>query len=179
MICPDKPIYDKKKTHSKKLTINSKQIAINFKELFNMHTNKKHNEITFPDVPNDYLKHFIRGVFDGDGCIDMTFAYKTFPLYKKKYYGSRTRILGNYQFLSVMINKIREQVPNKVKTIQKKGAENVWYVSYTFKSSECIMNWLYKDATIYLKRKYNKYKEIIDRKHEDIIYSHSNNNIDC
>ena len=179
LISPDKPIYDKPSTKSKKFTIHSKQIAKHFKDLFKMTTNNKSKEMQFPNVPDKYLKDFVRGVFDGDGCIDTTVAYRTFNTYKKKYYGPRTRILGNYNFLNTMIDRIRKQVPNKVKRVQKKGKENVWYVAYTFRFSESVMNWLYKDATIYLKRKYKKYKEVIERKHEDIIYSHSDNNIDC
>lgn len=176
MISPEKPIYDKPNTRSKKFTIHSKKIAKHYKELFGMTTNNKHKEMVFPNVPDEYLKDFIRGVFDGDGCIDTTIAYKKFDNYTKKYYGPRTRILGNYKFLNTMIERIRRHIPNKVKKVQKKGKENVWYVSYTFKCSESLMNWLYKNATIYLKRKYKKYKEVIEGKHEDIIYSHSNNN---
>lgn len=32
-------------------------------------TERKSNSITFPEVPKEYLPDFIRGYFDGDGCI--------------------------------------------------------------------------------------------------------------
>lgn len=32
-------------------------------------TERKSNSITFPDIPEEYLSDFIRGYFDGDGCI--------------------------------------------------------------------------------------------------------------
>ena len=32
-------------------------------------TERKSNSITFPNIPEEYLSDFIRGYFDGDGCI--------------------------------------------------------------------------------------------------------------
>ena len=174
LICPDKPLYEKSATNSKKLTIHSKQIAKHFKYLFSMTTNNKHKEMKFPDVPDKYLKDFVRGLMDGDGTIDYTKGYRQFKDYKKIYVGVRLRLLGNYQTLNAMIPKIAEQVPNNTKAISKKGKENVWCITYNFRIAERILNWIYQDATIYLKRKYKKYKEVIEGKHEDIIYSHSN-----
>lgn len=176
LISPDKPIYDKPSTHSKKFTVHSKEIAKHFKELFKMTTNNKHKEMQFPDVPDKYLRHFIRGLMDGDGCIDFTKGYKQFKNYKKVYVGTRLRILGNYKFLQDMITKIAKQVPNNTRKVSKKGRENVWYITYNFRIADRILNWLYQDATIYLKRKYKKYKEVIEGKHEEIVYSHSDDN---
>ena len=49
LISPDKPIYDKPSTKSKKFTIHSKQIAKHFKDLFRMTTNNKSKEMQFPN----------------------------------------------------------------------------------------------------------------------------------
>ena len=78
-----------------------------------------------------------------------------------------------------MIKRIAEQVPNNTKKVSKKGRENVWYITYNFRIADRILNWMYQDAIIYLKRKYKKYKEVIEGKHEEIVYSHSDTNINC
>lgn len=171
IICPGKPIYDKPSTRSKKFTVHSKNVAGHFKNLFCMTTNNKAKEIKFPNVPEKYLRHFVRGLMDGGGCIDQIKGYRDFGDYKKIYVGTRLRILGNYDFLQEMIIKISEQVPNKTRKVSKKGAENVWYITYNFRIAERILEWMYNDSKIYLKRKYKKYKEVIEGKHEEIVYS--------
>lgn len=32
-------------------------------------TARKSNDLVFPNVPTEYLGHFVRGYFDGDGCV--------------------------------------------------------------------------------------------------------------
>lgn len=157
LICPEKPIYDKKSTRSKKFTIHSKKIAFHVKNILGMKTNKKSSEIIFPQIPKDMLRHYVRGVIDGNGCIDTTKAYKNTNVY----IGPRLRILGRREYLADMLEAIREQVPNQVKAISKKGAENVWYISYNFSSAKNILSWCYDNNNICLKRKYKKYKEVV------------------
>lgn len=177
MISPDKPIHDKASANAKRFTIHSKEIASHFKQLFHMISNQKSKEMQMPDVPEQYLKDFFRGLVDGDGCIDTTKGCRKFKGYKKTYVGPRLRVLGNYKTLQVLLEEVAKQVPNGTKAISKKGKENVWYITYNFRVAENVMNWMYEDATIYLKRKYKKYKEVIEGKHEEIIYSHSDNRL--
>lgn len=96
MIAPDKPIYEKINTNASCFSVSSRKHMKKFKKFFNMLSNKKHEEIEFPNnIPDVYIKDFIRGVIDGDGCIDTTKGYKG----DKVYIGPRLRILGNYKFL--------------------------------------------------------------------------------
>lgn len=153
LISPDKPLYSKTKTNSITFTINSRVIAKNIKQLFSMTTNKKSDEIRMPTVPSEYLKDFVRGVIDGDGCIDTTKGYRA----DKVYVGSRLRILGNKEFLADMIECIREQVPNKTYAVSRKGKEDVYYVTYNFSIADNILNWCYRGSNIHLDRKMQKY----------------------
>lgn len=159
-ICPDKPIYDKPSTHSKKFTIHSKRIACNIKSLFGMETNKKSSEIILPDIPCKYARDFVRGLIDGDGCIDTTKAYKN----DKVYVGARLRILGSREFLTELIKLINKFVPNNTKCIQKKGSEGVWYITYNFSTAIKILEWCYYEGSMCLLRKYNKFKEVSNMK---------------
>ena len=52
------------------LQIGSKEMFKDLKQLGM--TVRKSNTLTFPNVPNLYLRHFVRGYFDGDGCVTVT-----------------------------------------------------------------------------------------------------------
>jgi len=107
----------------------------------------------FPkQIPENLQRHFIRGVFDGDGC---------FGIYNRK---DRNRlktydfsIAGTYNLLkniqNILVNKCKV---NNVK-ISRIGL-------YSYNLHYCgniqvprILNYLYRNSTIYLDRKYKKY----------------------
>ena len=119
-------------------------------------------KITFPSyLEENLIKHFIRGYFDGDGCVSVS-----------KRNDIEIKILGTESFLNELnqyINFSCVRYKKGIYEIRKGGVNNALR----------FYKYIYQDATIYLKRKYKKYKEVIERKHEDIIYSHSDNNIDC
>lgn len=152
LIVPDKPLYYKEKTHSYTLKISCKSLMNDFKNFYGMVSNNKHCEMSFPKIPNDYVRHFIRGYVDGDGCIDTTKGYKK----EKIYIGKRLRILGNYNFLYSLNEKTKEIYNHKTNAISKKGKENVYVITYNFKTATNILHWLYDDCNICLPRKQAK-----------------------
>lgn len=158
-ICPDKPIYYKKRTNSVKFEISNPEKAKYVKKIFSMKSNKKHEEIKFPSVPDKYLKDFIRGVIDGDGTIGIAKAYKK----NKIYVGARLRILGNEQFLKVLNEKTKKLYFHKTNAINKKGSENVYVVTYNFKTARELLKIIYYDGCLCLKRKFNRSRD------EDIV----------
>lgn len=106
--------------------------------------------LTFPDtsiVPEELQSHFIRGYFDGDGCINI---YKTT--------GNFT-ITGTKEFLITLQDiLIKELKLNKTKFTITKNINNLVYGGN--RQIVKIREWLYKDATIYLERKYKKFQDI-------------------
>ncbi|MFW6030879.1 MAG: LAGLIDADG family homing endonuclease [Halanaerobiales bacterium] len=99
--------------------------------------------LRFPKVPGKYLSHFVRGYFDGDGTIGQS------------HNKPRLRILGTHEFLINMRNQISKTIgvnPNKPHV-----KENIYTLSYSGSTAMKVLNWIYKDATIYLERKYEKY----------------------
>lgn len=80
-ICPDKPIIKNKQFNAYLLHISNKKITEWF--INNGCNPCKSLSIKFPDVPEKYLKDFIRGCFDGDGCLCI---YNTKKDKKIKYY---------------------------------------------------------------------------------------------
>lgn len=70
---------------------------------------KKSLTLAFPDVPNSFINHFLRGYFDGDGCA--TFAY-----YKRKNRKDLQKVLniriryGSKKFIQELQDKLTKQV---------------------------------------------------------------------
>lgn len=98
----------------------------------------------FKDV--SLLRHFIRGYFDGDGCISF---------HKHKYCVTpHVEIIGTHDFLEKIIQV--SQISSKFKH-DKRHNDKTFTIEYTKENSVKIINWLYSDCTIYLNRKYQKY----------------------
>lgn len=120
---------------------------------------KKSLIIKFPtenQVPPQLLKHFIRGLFDGDGslCVAKPEAKRDTSSFQIN--GSEFLITG----LKNQIQKILDIyvcIPKRKIRISPRmtisGTNQVWK----------ILKWIYDDAKVYLNRKYNKYQEFLAR----------------
>lgn len=109
--------------------------------------------IKFPTyIPEEYISHFIRGYFEGDGCISL-------DLKRNK---AQTSIVGTYDFVSKVqeymnVLGCKSTVFKQYKTGKYKDS-NTWVVRICGnKSSYKFLSWIYKDATMCLKRKYDKF----------------------
>lgn len=110
--------------------------------------------LTFPynKISNELIRHFIRGYFDGDGCISTYNKQKVTMISKIL----SVSLLGTKDFL----DGIREYSPISFgKYIKNNGSENTLVLSTAHKKGFIFINWLYQNSTIYLDRKYNKYLE--------------------
>ena len=74
---------------------------------------RKSLTVKFPDVPQDFLTHFIRGVFDGDGSILFKKESINFPLVTKFFSGSK-------HFIENLEIKLQELGMPKRKIYQQK-----------------------------------------------------------
>ena len=116
--------------------------------------------VRFPSfLQEEYLKRaFIRGVFDGDGSISLTRHYTGCPKYIFSITGNIPFLLEVQQelmnFCKVAKNKItsnnRENRSNQIGLLTYGGGEQC----------KRIRKWLYKDATIFLSRKKEKFFQI-------------------
>lgn len=108
---------------------------------------KKSLILQFPDISifstEDLIVHFIRGYFDGDGCI--SYANK-----------EHTKICINIVGTEHMLDCINHYVPVKLyKT--KKSNTDACSVSLSGTKAFKVVDYLYKNASIYLDRKYQRY----------------------
>lgn len=119
-------------------------------------TPQKTYTIKFPDkdiVPDEFMRDFLRGFFDGDGCICTSnqFGKRHIEL---NVTGMENMLKSFYQFL------IDKQVVRKIPKIYKdkrSNASSIYF--YGYDNIKEILDYLYKDSNIYLDRKYNKYIE--------------------
>lgn len=113
--------------------------------------NKCHNK-SIVNLPMPLLKHFIRGYFEGDGCFSVSKR-----LDRKKSYNYQLTFTGNLEPL-VRIRDIFSENLNITK-VSIKLRKNLSYTLHYSGRKVCykILDWLYQDSTVYLKRKHDKY----------------------
>ena len=129
------------------LSINSKQIKDDLIK-YGCMPNKTF-KIRLPKFENeDMYRHFIRGYFDGDGCI-------TIP--NKYYRNSSASFLSNETFCLEMIQKIGEQTGIYPKIYNKKNIIKSVYIT-GMKRLKIFYNYLYKDAIFSMQRKKEKFE---------------------
>lgn len=103
----------------------------------------KSKTIKFPDrIPNNLIRHFIRGYFDGDGSVFL----------KKNNRIQFYICSGSEEFLKGIKNEF-EKIGLTYQTI--KEASNGVFLLRTYKINDMnkICNYFYNDTTVYLKRK--------------------------
>lgn len=95
------------------------------------------------------LYDFIRGYIDGDGCLTYTSTGRL-----------AIQIIGTKEFLS----GIQELFPQFKKYAKdKRRTSNTYSLNCSCNSAEEVANKLYKNATIYLQRKYDRYCRAIQK----------------
>lgn len=109
-------------------------------------------------IPSHLIRHFIRGYFDGDGCISKTLKSKRqTPSWTVEIAGTQDVVTFIQQHLCNQLQVTK----NKIGTVK-----NIFRVRYgSRKDIENVYQYLYQDASIFLKRKYIKFQEFLNLKH--------------
>lgn len=145
-----KPLLYSPKTKSYRLIINNKKTC---KKLMQLGvTPKKSLTIKFPNIPKNYLRHFIRGVIDGDGNV-------RYVKRKRSPYFEITLASGSKAFCEGFIHSIKQNVG--VNANIRKVGKNTNIIQYSCSRGERLARYIYSNADIFLKRKYLQYKNKI------------------
>lgn len=110
---------------------------------------KTHN-LSYPAwLPSELSRHFIRGYFDGDGSVYHNQAYTEIGI---AIIGTNdlTKTIQNILFKELQIRGHLKAHKNQSNSILEIGGN---------KQVIAFLDWLYKDATIYLDRKFYTYKK--------------------
>ena len=121
-------------------------------------TPRKSLTILFPKVPNSFLPHFIRGVFDGDGSVYLNPRSKRSPLLVSFVSGSKAFIIDLERNLHLNAGLSKRNIYER---LQK---NMLYHIRYSHQDSLKFFDYIYKDAdeSIRLERKYQKF--IVGRK---------------
>lgn len=118
-------------------------------------TPRKSLTLKFPHISDDLIHHFIRGYFDGDGSVYITHPKNnnnTNTIYTN--YG--VCIMGTFEFLL----KVQSYIGGNLSKEYRRKT-NTWKLTFSGrKKVQAFYNYLYKDATTFLKRKHEKFKNI-------------------
>ena len=124
--------------------------------------NNKTFKLKFPtkeQVPEHLWRHFIRGYFDGDGGISFTMPPSRNCMVYKISITSTQDMLNSIKYLiqkDLLVNiSIR---PSYAPKRDKKIIMELDIVGR--KQVMAFLDWMYKDASISLQRKFNKYREM-------------------
>lgn len=165
--------------------------AINYSGIYRIETHKKYNKdiycltvgddtlhddlntlgcvpnktkvIVFPSISENLIPHFIRGYFDGDGSVGI-YKNKT----DKEYYILRSSFCtGSEQFIIQLASKL----PCVTKNIKKRKDQCLWTLEFSVKDSIRLYNYMYKNATVWLHRKRDKFEKYIKERYSTTIIS--------
>lgn len=151
----DGDIFTSKKRNISNVTITSSKTKRDLEKL-GVHSNKT-SVIQFPNIPDNLQSHFMRGVFDGDGCITLRIDKRD-----GSQRGQFNICSGSYDFIKEYYNKLALfcNLSGKNKIRCPKGTYYV--VDWGGLSDvEKIFDFLYKDANIFLKRKKETFNKVI------------------
>lgn len=132
------------------LSVYSKEIVNRLKS-YNLRQNKSCKEIPYYDIDPALIKHYIRGIWDGDGYIRKNL--KAIGVCGSKY------VLEYIH--ECLCKNINLSFSNKFKGIIYDKDSHIYRLNYSSESNIYeITNYLYGQTTIYLNRKYALYQEI-------------------
>lgn len=143
------PIREKKRFNGKTSYALRFSDKIIFKDLLDLGvTPRKSLIIKPPSVPREYIWDYIRGFFDGDGCVYIS----TTP------YPSKLHTLfytGSVHMAKFLIETIKKYLKEYKGNIMKKKDKNAYVLHFGQKHSEVIFHYMYNNETIFMDRKHN------------------------
>ena len=100
----------------------------------------------FPQIDPIYNKDFIRGYFDGDGCISII---KNKP---------KISIIGTEKFLSNIKNIIDKSKIKSSICIDKRMKNPMRVLNVSLTDGEKFLDYIYYNSSVFLNRKYKRYE---------------------
>ena len=125
-------------------------------------TPNKSRSMKFPVIPPEYLNHFIRGYFDGDGSIFMCMGKgsKQQVIFKK---ALTVFSSGSKEFLSELAHILEDRVSTKYSRIH--DGNRCFQIRYPTGDSVAIFKFMYTNArSLFLKRKFDIFESFFNER---------------
>lgn len=119
-------------------------------ELFGHDVCRKSHTLQWPSVPEQYIRHFIRGAMDGDGSL----------MRRKDRLWEISYSTSSFDFADELAQIIFDETGISLSLGENKI--NVWHVRCTGIKAVCLADWLYRDATIAQERKAGIARKMIE-----------------
>jgi hypothetical protein len=149
--------YNDKNSQISKLCVHSDKICSDLL-LLNVTNNKTYTIVAPPFIPDNMIWHYIRGLFDGDGCIHLRDRGGKFKQKNAEVYLDTASEIYAEQINKVLNDKgIRSKIYRKQDS--RIGRVPMYRVCISGREVLSFGEYLYKDAKFYLKRKYDKFQE--------------------
>lgn len=158
-------IYYRDATQAYSVRFTDTNICDSLKLNFSVTVNKTHS-LELPLLPEDMYPHYLRGIFDGDGCLTEFFNNRptaSFRVYQTS---------GSLEFLQQLLEFLRCNNITVGGSIQKK-ASNCWHLQLGVRDSTSFLNYIYLNNNVnqhrFMLRKYEKYVKLIINNDRDKI----------
>jgi hypothetical protein len=152
------PIYKNDINNSSNVCVIGKWLPLNLNNMFDIFPQKTLTGILSPKIPKEYYADFVRGYFDGDGCLTR----------KKETTRRRSRLIldftGNYSILSSIASIIKDEVGVITGAIYTWKNRNCSRLAYDTRDRVySVLKWIYSSSTVEtrLDRKYDRFQEYI------------------
>lgn len=93
-------------------------------------------------IPNEFIRDFVRGVVDGDGCLSHENAYNTRSI----------EVVGTFELLEW----ISHNAPVPAYTVSPH--KTIYRIRWNCQRADAVVQWLYQDAIRYMDRKFARAK---------------------
>lgn len=152
----DRPIYVNKRGYVS-ISISNNKMANDLIKLGCVP--RKSLVLKFPSekiMPCELIKHFIRGYMDGDGCIS---TYKKARKNRKSLvFKCEIKFVGTYD----MLYGINEFFSSDKDILINKHSPKSYQISFSGRKYREVVDALYSEASVYLKRKKDKWDEYVN-----------------
>lgn len=130
-------------------------------------TPNKSRVIKFPDVPDEYMRHFIRGCWDGDGSV--------FCQYYNRNLLMSSYVSGSREYIEKMEQILHEKAGLTKRKIYQRPSGTSYYFKYAHKDSIKLFHYMYDGVpnSMFLERKYDHFQKALPYIPRSKRYSHS------
>jgi hypothetical protein len=150
--------YHGKQTKSCRASVYSKKMA---QDLINVGCiPRKSLVLEYPkNIDEEYFPSLLSGYFDGDGCL-------TFSKSELGHISNSVGLMGSYAFLFEVSEKLKKYGIES-KSIKKK--HGIYFFNIANKHFSKFYNLVYGKSDYFLERKRNKFRDMLDFRHEEFI----------